>query len=179
MQIEVINRQRRYPIANQALARFAEAVLTNLALPRAQVSIVFVSDRQMRKLNKDFRAINKTTDVLSFSYMTGVLYGNETMEEEMAADRNASNAELSAATDPDYLGDVVISTETAARAADKLGLTFDQEVKTLILHGLLHLCGYDHETDNGEMEALEQKLRKRLLSSRLRRSTAAQAGSNH
>ena len=60
------------------------------------------------------------------------------------------------------LGDVAISVETATRQARENGLTFDQEVAQLILHGLLHLSGYDHETDNGEMNRLEVRLRKRL-----------------
>ncbi len=60
------------------------------------------------------------------------------------------------------LGDVVISVEQAARQAAEHGLTFENEVEQLILHGLLHLCGYDHERDGGEMNALELRLRRRL-----------------
>lgn len=60
------------------------------------------------------------------------------------------------------LGDVVISVEQAARQASEHGLEFDEEVSQLILHGLLHLCGYDHETDEGEMSRLELSLRRRL-----------------
>lgn len=157
MQVEVVNRQRSHNITKADLVKFARAVLDSLGLHRAQASIVFVSDRQMRKLNREFRAIDKPTDVLSFSYTTGILYGDG--DKRVPAELDDDDA----AIDPDYLGDVVISTQTAAGYAEKLGLTFDEEVKTLILHGLLHLCGYDHETDNGEMNRLEQKLRKRLL----------------
>jgi probable rRNA maturation factor len=60
------------------------------------------------------------------------------------------------------LGDVVISVEQAARQAGEQGLEFDEEVAQLILHGVLHLCGYDHERDAGEMNALELSLRRRL-----------------
>jgi probable rRNA maturation factor len=63
------------------------------------------------------------------------------------------------------LGDVVISTQTAARYAAKCGLSFDREVRHLIIHGLLHLCGYDHETDHGEMRQLERQLRRQLIES--------------
>ena len=164
MQVEVINRQRSHVIESEELTRFAESVLSSLRLNRAQVSVVFVSDRQMRKLNREFRSIDKPTDVLSFSYSTGKLYGDG-----MIAEGDPGGAtSLEAASDPDYLGDVVISTQTAASYAERLGLTLDQELKRLILHGLLHLCGYDHETDNGEMNRLEQKLRRRLLSSKRR-----------
>jgi probable rRNA maturation factor len=62
----------------------------------------------------------------------------------------------------DRLGDVVISVEQAARQAKENGLTFDQEVAQLILHGLIHLCGYDHASDDGEMDRLELRLRKKL-----------------
>ena len=60
------------------------------------------------------------------------------------------------------LGDVVISVEQAARQAREHGLSLEDEIAQLILHGLLHLCGYDHETDNGEMNRLELRLRRRL-----------------
>jgi probable rRNA maturation factor len=161
MQVELINRQRSYPIAGKDLAQFAESVLESLSLARAQVSVVFVSDRQMRRLNRDFRLIDKPTDVLSFSYRTGKLYGDGSESER--AGLSISEDLDQTALDPDYLGDVVISTQTAAHYAERLGLTLDQELKRLILHGVLHLCGYDHETDNGEMNRLEQKLRRRLL----------------
>lgn len=163
MQIELINRQRAFQIEGKDLIRFAETVLGDLGLVRAQASVVFVSDRQMRRLNRDFRSIDKPTDVLSFSYSTGALYGSGSVENGEPA-RAEADADGHAVSDPDYLGDVVISTETAARYADKKGIDLDRELKILIIHGLLHLCGYDHETDNGEMNRLEQKLRKRLLS---------------
>lgn len=141
-QIEIINRQRRYKLASAELRQFAYVVLASMELLPTQVSLVFVGDPRMRQLNRDYRAIDKPTDVLSFSYNDGV------------------------DLDPDgdhYLGDVVISPQTAAKYAEELGLTFEQELKYLILHGILHLCGYDHETDNGEMVQLEQRLRERLL----------------
>ena len=93
----------------------------------------------MADLNKLFRGKDSTTDVLSFP--------NEPEE-----------------FDPDQknLGDVVISVEQANRQAEENGLSLELELKQLILHGLLHLCGYDHETDNGEMNARELELRKVL-----------------
>lgn len=62
-----------------------------------------------------------------------------------------------------YLGDVAISLETAARQAAERGVPVARELETLLLHALVHLCGYDHETDHGEMEALERRLRRELL----------------
>jgi probable rRNA maturation factor len=94
----------------------------------------------MRELNRRWRGKRGTTDVLSFPAE------QEEFEKEVGAS----------------LGDVVISVEQAARQAAEHGLEFDSEVEQLILHGLLHLCGYDHERDGGEMNALELKLRRRL-----------------
>lgn len=98
----------------------------------------------MRELNRDYRGVDNPTDVLSFAYHEG---------EEMAPME----------TDSLHLGDVVISVETAARYARELGLTFDCEIEHLVIHGALHLAGYNHETDNGEMNRLEKRLRKELL----------------
>jgi len=104
------------------------------------VTVVFVSDAAIRKLNRRFRGKDSATDVLSFPIEA------ETFETSYHA----------------HLGEVVISVDRAAAQAKENGLTFSNEIEQLILHGLLHLCGYDHETDNGEMNRLELKLRKRL-----------------
>ena len=102
-------------------------------------SVAFVSDRRMKELNKLFRGKNDTTDVLSFPF------------EADEFDSEKSN-----------LGDIVISTEQATRQASDNNLTLEMEIKQLILHGALHLCGYDHETDGGEMDARELELRREL-----------------
>jgi len=102
-------------------------------------SLAFISDRRMKKLNKFFRGKDTTTDVLSFPHEP----------DEFDVDKT-------------NLGDIVISAEQAQRQAKENGLTLDNEIKQLILHGILHLCGYDHETDNGEMNARELELRDKL-----------------
>jgi probable rRNA maturation factor len=63
----------------------------------------------------------------------------------------------------DYIGDVVISTDAALRQAEEANHSFEREVSELVIHGTLHLCGYDHEADRGEMNRLELKLRRKLL----------------
>lgn len=111
-----------------------------------QFAVAFVSDARMRELNRLFRNKDAATDVLSFPF-------------------EAEDFEAAAADDSNYrgfLGDIVISAEQAARQAEENGLTLENEIKQLMLHGLLHLCGYDHETDTGEMDALEVRLRKML-----------------
>ena len=138
--IEIINRQRRRAIDVKLWREFAAKVLKVAPANGAGVTIVFVSDRAMRELNWRWRGKRGTTDVLSFP----------AGQEEFEKGEGLS------------LGDVVVSVEQAARQAAEHGLDFEGEVRQLILHGLLHLCGYDHERDGGEMNALELRLRRRL-----------------
>jgi probable rRNA maturation factor len=132
--IEVINRQRAARIERGRLADLARSALALIGKPEASLTIAFVRDKAIRKLNRQFRRKDHATDVLSFP-----------------------------AREKDYLGDVVISTDAAMKQAQEAGFTFEREVNELLLHGLLHLCGYDHETDNGEMNRLELRLRRKLL----------------
>ena len=131
--IEVVNRQRGKKVDVEVWSRFAGKALEAIGKHGSSATIAFVSDKKIHKLNRQFRNVDKPTDVLSFP-----------ADEEM------------------NLGDIAISVETAAMQAKENGLTFDGEIAQLILHGLLHLSGYDHETDNGEMNRLELRLRKQL-----------------
>lgn len=138
--IEVVNRQRKVHVNCERWRAFVEEALEVVPARGAGVTIAFVSDRRMRELNRMWRHKEGTTDVLSFP---------------------AALAEFEKAEGLS-LGDVVISVEQAARQAREHGLELDEEVSQLILHGLLHLCGYDHETDDGEMNRLELVSRRRL-----------------
>ena len=138
--IEVVNRQRKLPLDCERWRAFAAKALKVVPAHGAGVTVAFVSDRAMRVLNRRWRGKRGTTDVLSFPA------GQDEFERAAGA----------------TLGDVVISVEQATRQAREHGLTFEEEIAQLILHGLLHLCGYDHETDRGEMNALELRLRRRL-----------------
>src|SRR5205085_4406061 len=133
--IEVVNRQRRFKIDLDAWTTFATKALAAIRNSESSATIAFVSDKRIRELNRQFRGADKATDVLSFP---------------------------DDGPDKLNLGDIAISTETAARQARDNGLSFDNEVAKLILHGLLHLSGYDQQTDNGEMNRLELKLRRHL-----------------
>ncbi len=119
-------------IRERALALFAGIARRAVRLP-GDVSIRITSSLEMRELNRRFRKKNQPTDVLSFP----------------------SNL-------PKWAGDIAISVEIAASNAAQLGHSTETELKILILHGLLHLAGYDHETDRGEMLARETKLRRQL-----------------
>ena len=122
------------------LRRWLVAVAPRAA--RGELALVLVSDRKMRSLNLKFRGVDRVTDVLSFP-----LCGEET-------------STASHSTGERYLGDVVIATGVAARQARNAGHRLGIEFRILALHGLLHLLGYDHERDNGEMTRLELKLRR-------------------
>lgn len=132
--IEAVNRQRKTKIDIKRWETFAARAAGVIGKNDSSATIAFVSDKSIRQLNRQFRGIDKATDVLSFP----------------------------AEDDDTNLGDIAISVDTAAAQAKENGLTFDEEVAQLILHGLLHLSGYDHETDNGEMNRLELRLRRRL-----------------
>ena len=136
----IVNLQRKTPLKIAPFSSFASSLfqVINEAEDKT-AAIAFISDRRMKELNSFFRGKNSTTDVLSFPH------------EPDEFDTDTSN-----------LGDIVISVEQAARQADENGLTLENEIKQLILHGLLHLCGYDHETDDGEMNAHELELREQL-----------------
>ena len=138
--IEVVNRQRKLPIDCEHWQAFVEKAWRSIPTDAAGVTVAFVSDRAMRELNRLWRHKRGTTDVLSFP----------AEQDEFEKVEGSS------------LGDVVISVEQAARQAKEHGLSFENEIAQLILHGLLHLSGYDHENDHGEMNRLELRLRKRL-----------------
>jgi probable rRNA maturation factor len=131
-----------------ALTRFLNRARTAIGL-RGQVDILLANDQTLRHLNKTFRGKNKPTDVLSFP--------------------------APSAFAAKHAGDLAISLETAARQAATHGHPLPDEIKILILHGLLHLSGEDHETDNGEMAAREAALRRelRLPTTLIERTTAS------
>jgi rRNA maturation RNase YbeY len=123
------------------LRRIAETLLDLLRLEQAELSIALVGDREMRPLNAKYRRQNKTTDVLSFA------------------------VEASPKGPPLLLGDVVISVERARCQAKERQHTLKREMATLLIHGVLHLLGYDHERSQRQakkMFALERKLQDRL-----------------
>ena len=139
MMVEVINRQRKLPLECERWEAFTAKVLKAASARDGDLTVVFVSDRTMRPINRQWRGKRGTTDVLSFP----------------------AGSDFEQTFGP-MLGDVIISVEQAARQAHEHGLRFEDEIAQLILHGVLHLCGYDHETDNGEMNRLELRLRRRL-----------------
>lgn len=121
-------------LSNAGLSRFLNSARAAVGLS-GTVDVLLADDATLRRLNKTFRGKNKSTDVLSFPALDN---------------------------DEQIVGDLAISLETAARQAATYGHTLRDEVRILLLHGLLHLSGLDHEADHGEMAAREAQLRREL-----------------
>ena len=134
LDVLLLNRQRRSRVRPLRLRRVLEGAAQALSI-EGEVALVLTGDRAVRALNARYRGKDRPTDVLSFP-------GGGAKQE---------------------LGDIVISVETARKNARALGRTLDQELDVLALHGFLHVLGYDHETDDGTMDRLERRLRRRLL----------------
>lgn len=134
LDVVVLERQQRRKTSPARLRRVLRGAAAILRVGGG-VCVVLAGDGLLRRLNRDYRGKDRPTDVLSFP-----------------GDGGESG-----------LGDVVISVATAERNARGLGRTLLQELDVLALHGFLHVLGYDHETDDGTMDRLEARLRKRLL----------------
>ena len=132
--VVIVDRQRKHAVRKQEIRRVLQGAAEALEVT-GELAIVFAGDALLRKLNRDYRFKDKPTDVLSFP----------------GPDKDMG------------LGDVIISVETARDNAARFGRPLDRELEILALHGFLHVLGYDHETDQGQMEALEKQLRARLV----------------
>lgn len=130
---------RGRPLTADAVGPWLERCAPRAA--RGEVAIALVGDRKMRALNQRYRGIDRATDVLAFPARA----------DGVRAPRGA----------PRILGDIVIATGVARRQARAAGEPLETELRRLALHGLLHLLGYDHTRDNGEMVRFERRLRKR------------------
>ena len=123
---------------------------------RGEVAVALISDRRMRTLNRTFRGVDRVTDVLSFPAFAPAFAGTSPGIHSAPA-----SARSGPAVGPAMLGDIVIATGVAARQAAAAGHALATELRVLALHGLLHLLGYDHQTDDGAMARTERRLRRR------------------
>jgi probable rRNA maturation factor len=133
--VEILNRQRRFDLDADRLAEVARGALATVGRTDADLTVTVSNDRRLHGLNRTFRGKDRPTDVLSFPY--------------------------DEAEGP--IGDVVISVDRAAAQAGERGHSLQRELELLTLHGTLHVCGFDHETDDGEMDRLERRLRRKLV----------------
>ena len=140
MRITIENRQRTLPIRAKQLRTVAETILNALEYPASELAITIVGDRRIRILNRQYLGKDRPTNVISFALNEGEFSG----------------------LNPDVLGDVVISAATAAREAAEAEIPYFERLSFLLLHGILHLVGYDHErsgpTEAARMEEQEQEL---------------------
>lgn len=144
----ILNRQRRVRVRVMDLEKFLARVLKKVRSRRGALTVCLVGDAEMKRWNRAYRGKNRPTDVLSFP-------ANESL---WKSERRARGAIRVAS----YLGDIAIAPGVARRNAIRLGHEFHDELRILILHGVLHLMGYDHETDKGEMNRRERRLRREL-----------------
>jgi probable rRNA maturation factor len=142
MSIHIRSQVRRITFDQTRLERSARAILADVGETSAELGILFVGDQRMRGLNRRYRSKDHTTDVLAFAM------------------REAARPQVSRLM-PDMLGDVVISIPTAWRQAKEAGRSLDEELACLLVHGILHLCGYDHE--RGEKDARRMHRRERMI----------------
>jgi probable rRNA maturation factor len=137
----ILNRQRRHQVSVSRLRQFVNLLSRRLHVDSHSFAIVLVSDQAIRRMNRDFRNQDKPTNVLSFP----------------------TGPEDPPHLDNPGLGDMIISVETARRQAFARHHSLQRELCVLVIHGLLHLLGYDHEVDRGEMHRKELKLQRELL----------------
>jgi probable rRNA maturation factor len=150
----ILNRQRSVRLSTRALESFLLRVRRELDLKKVQVTVCLVSDAEIAGMNQSFRKKHGPTDVLSFPTV-------KLRKPQRSRRRFISSVPVSSDSE-ESLGDIAIAPAVAKRNAKNYGRTLPAELKILILHGVLHLLGFDHEADRGEMDRTEKKLRRRL-----------------
>lgn len=165
----ILNRQTAVRIPVSKFEAFLDRVRRKLRVPAGAVSVCFVTNAQMARWNRAYRNKRGPTDVLSFPADSGNqrrARGSGSRQSRIsarAAKEVLSSASFASPTSSSsYLGDIAIAPAVARANARRFGRTFSDELRILILHGVIHLMGYDHETDHGEMDRLEQSVRRSL-----------------
>lgn len=149
-----VNLQTRYVVRTASLLAFVRSLKRELHRKNSEFNVCFVDDDAIRRLNVAYRGINKATDILSFPWRDS--------EAAPRAALPATARRVKPGESANFLGEVVISVESARRNASIEGHATLTEIRWLVLHGILHLLGYDHERDSGQMTVLELELREKL-----------------
>jgi probable rRNA maturation factor len=169
----ILNRQRDVHVSLGELGEFLSRARRALRLPADSITVCLVTNSEIARWNRAYRGKAAPTDVLSFpaerkqsrrtkqSRQRNSRAGNSA-DLFPIAPHNSSASFASSASSASYLGDIAIAPAVARRNARRLGRPLVQEMRILILHGMLHLMGYDHETDSGQMDRRERRLRRAL-----------------
>ena len=152
----IANLQTKVPVQLAGARVFVRGISAALGLKGQWFNVCFVDDTDIQRLNREFRGKTKPTDVLSVPWQEGGLFQFGVMSQRKGEEARRGDEFAG------FLGDVVISAETARRNAAVAGHSTWNEIRWLILHGVLHLLGYDHSRDDGEMTALELSVRGQL-----------------
>lgn len=135
--ISVLNRQGKIKVRRKAVAWFCTGLFRSLKIRHRGLSVAFVGSREIRLMNRRYRGKDYATDVLSFSYGGVRIEGVP------------------------FLGEIIIAPVIAVRHAIRYGISPEREIRKLLVHGVLHLLGYDHETDEGQMSQIQAKIIRR------------------
>jgi rRNA maturation RNase YbeY len=165
----ILNKQKKVRLATRPLREFLRKTQRELKIDGSEITIALVSDTEIAHWNEAYRKKKGPTDVLSFPAVSGarhkVLAKKSSARSRSRAKQDGASFKSPAkngSNAPEILGDIAIAPETAKRYAKKSGRSLAAEIRALMLHGVLHLMGYDHESDNGEMNRIERQLRRKL-----------------
>ena len=161
----IVNRQRAVRVSLQELEKFLRRARRALHLPIGAVTVCLVTDADMARWNRSYRGKNRATDVLSFP--NSAESSGERNRVRSRSRKRRGEVKLKARNSVSHylmpcLGDIAIAPSVARRNARRLGRSLHDEIRILMLHGMLHLMGYDHETDDGQMDRRERRLRRLL-----------------
>ena len=156
----IVNRQSRIPIPIPDLDKFISRARRQLHLPKDSFTVCLVTDTEIARWNRAYRGKSGPTDVLSFP--TNARKSKHARGRDKHAREDDSFHEPAPSRTAKYFGDIAIAPVVAKRNASRFGRNFGNEMRILILHGILHLMGYDHEADDGQMERRENRLRREL-----------------
>ena len=155
----IVNRQKSLRVSIRGLEEFLELARKRLRVRAGAITVCLVGNPEMARWNAAYRGKRGPTDVLSFS--THAPERNH-LKRKTRGRRRREFSFRSAFAASSYLGDIAIAPAVAQRNARSFGRAFEDEIRILILHGMLHLVGYDHETDEGQMNRREKRLRREL-----------------
>jgi len=172
----ILNRQRRVRVSVRNLGKFLAQASRVLRLPVGSLTVCLVTDAEITRWNRGYRGKIGPTDVLSFPAedegrsreqrkhrrQRNSRAGRGARSSAPAKSFGSSTSFVSPGSSASYLGDIAIAPAVARRNARQFHRTFDEEMRILIVHGMLHLMGYDHETDTGQMDRRERRVRRQL-----------------